>query len=625
MIRKLTIVLLSIAVWMLGAIPALAVKYNEAPMLRTKVAASELPPVEERLPKNPVVIKPFEEIGQYGGVIRTASQGLFMPDDASELSQHGVYLFRPDPTSLNVYPWIATGYDISKDGKDFTIHLRKGVRWSDGFPFTADDILFWWKDVVLNNELTPTKPSVWIVNGKLPEFEKVDGYTFFIHFPERYSVAPLLLRQIVLTPKHYLKKWHIKYNPKAKELAKKEGYESWYRLYLFHAGGESDTNLPVLTPWMLEKRTTTQRVYVRNPYYFVVDSAGNQLPYIDRIVANLVGTIAIEMMKLMSGELDWCGYDPTVADYPLLKTNEKKGNYRVLLWDGSAASELVLAFNQNSPDPALRKIFQDLRFRQAMSVAIDREEINDLVFFGKGVPCQATVHPSCSFYREEWGKYYAEYNPEKANQLLDEIGLKWDKDHKWRLRPDGKTLAIYIVYYVAEGPKDKILELVKKDWEAVGVKVAMKLESYSTWWKWMNSGEADLGAWHLIWGFENRLYVFTWLWEPDPNNTIGGAPKWGMWLKTNGEKGEEPPESLKKWWSLFPQWRSAQTKEEYIKIAQEIFGTRTKELWNIGTVGYAPFPVVAKNNLRNIPEELMIRSVFGVSGGARPYQWFYNK
>jgi len=613
------------------------IEFNEAPMLTELVEQGVLPPVENRLPEEPLVIEPTEGIGKYGGELRSAALGPAAFSDIEHAREF--YCFRPDAQGKEILPNIAKNYEISEDKKTVIVYLRKGMKWSDGEPFTADDVLFWWEDVILNDELTPVKPTRWMPGGELAKFEKLDDYTIKIEFSVPYRPIVGILgyyttgQNNFYMPKHYLKKWHIDYNPDAEELAKEEGFNGWYEAFQFHMDvgpGGQDVNLPVLGPWVLERRSLDRRVYVRNPYFCAIDPAGNQLPYIDRLVVDIVGDREVATLKLISGELTHGGLavGGDMEDYTLYKENEQAGNYRVLLWTSGLPSEVAFGFNRNHPDPVLREIFQDPRFSRAMSLAINRDEINQFVYLGTGTPMQATVHPSCSFYKEEWGKVYAEYDPEKANQLLDELGLvQRDKDG-YRLRPDGKTLAITIPYVEGAGIRgvEIVCELVKGYWEKVGVKVALISEERSLYVTRGEAGLHDVGVWSPDRMLELRCFIPGMTkWTPN-TYSIGWAVKWGLWWDTRGKSGEEPDPETKAFFDALDRWYLSVTEEEYQKRAQEAWDFQARNLYLIGTVGMVQCPVIITNDLRNVPEKVPFwgddLSWWDIT---KPEQWFFER
>lgn len=644
MIRKLVVILLTGVMCLIGVTSVLAVKtgpvltftgmetlplpekYSEAPMLRTKVAAGVLPPVEERLPEEPLVVKPVGEIGQYGGALYEASIGpKSVWDPGQDMTEQD--MFQVNNACTEVLPDVAKGYEFSEDKKILTIFLRRGMKWSDGAPFTADDIIFWWEDEVQNKELSPGGPPYWLrEGGQTTELEKVDDYTVRLRFSKPFptifaSMARWLSDQSAFyDPKHYLKKYHIKYNPNANELAKKAGYDTWWQAYPSHRGRDwwvwEHVGVPVVSPWILEEVTSSARIWVRNPYFYAVDTAGKQLPYIDRVVVATCGDRETVNMKTVAGELSFSGIMLSIENYPLYLENAEEGDYRVLLWKNSEAAAWFVAFNLNHPDPVLRKIFQDVKFRQAMSLAIDRDEINKVVYYGMAMPCQSAPSPDCSFYKKEWGEAYAQHDPETANALLDEMGLKWDVNHQYRLRPDGKTLSVIMLMTSTVVTETKTFELVKEYWEKVGLKVNLKTAGRTLRKEQMKAGTFDTMVSHLT----NMEEIWCSTFDPDPDRAAW-AVRWAQWKDTEGESGEEPPEEWKEQWERIANWRRATTEEEYLRLAQEVYDFYSEQVIFIGTVGYGPRPIVVKNNLRNVPEEALYRG----SKSLYPMQWYFEK
>lgn len=647
--KKLLITLLAGTICLLGVSSALAQqtwdtlqeyekatgnkieKFSESPMLRTKVAAGELPSVEERLPEEPQVIELLEEVGQYGGTMYLISVlGEGSEIEASIRDIGGVTY------ENKIIPSVAKGWDLSDDYKTLTLHLRKGMKWSDGEPFTADDILFWYEDIILNDELTPVKPKKWSPGGEPMKATKIDDYTVRFEFSLPYpSASEVVYSMPVSSPKHYLKRYHIKYNPDANELAKKKRYDYWWELFGFQTtitgGRPEDVNLPVVTPWVFKKMDAAQNTYwERNPYYWRVDTAGNQLPYIDKLMSMNVANPEVVAMKSMSGEVDSSVVMLNFSDYPIYKKNEKKGGYKVYLFpDGGAATSLSYSFNYTHKDPVLRKIFNDIRFRQATSLAINREEISKTVFYGKVSPWTATVTPDWAGFEDWMGTYYAEYNPQKANEVLDEMGLKWDKDGQYRLRPDGKTLSLvgeYSLQWLGAYP-GKIAELIKEYWKKIGIKLTVKQVTEDLQMERMGANEHDLSLWNADGSGELQAHTNypirlmpPWHWADIP---MGGT-EWRKWYDTKGKEGEEPPEEIRKIFNLADGWLNvAYGTEKYVKLANELITLNVKGLYLIGTVESSPRPVIRKNGLRNARREGgQFRPGFGAY---MTDQWFFEK
>jgi len=652
MIRRLTVILLAVGLCLMGITPVLAQKlyptlaeyeettgnriesFNEAPVLKTMVASGELLPVEQRLPEEPMVVEPLEEIGQYGGTLR--GPALAPTTNGHDLiAARAQFLFTLSLVpNLQVVPNIARGWDLSEDMKTLTVYLRRGMKWSDGVSFNADDFLFWYEDIILNDELTPAKPWAWSPGGELAKVEKLNDYTVRFRFATAYpSVIPMLALDLKpFAPKHYLKKWHPKYNPEANEIAKKEGYEEWWQAFAFHYTPDSqerqDTNRPSADTWVLKKIDSSGNKYFeRNPYYFKIDTAGNQLPYIDTQARILIENKEIEVLKVVAGELDYAGNNLTLENYPLFKKGEEKGGYHTLLFDKLWGSELFFSFELNHKDPVLREIFNDIRFRQAMSLAINREDISQTLYFGKAVPRQATVPPETSFYEDWMGKYYTEYAPERANELLDEMGLGKGKDG-YRLRPDGEILAMTIEYCPAEGPRAKICQLVGEYWEKVGVKVEVKEIARTLYLTRGKAVERDMGIWQFGGVAELNLQAARLKrFRPPFSAPVNPASsiEWWNWYTSNGETGEEPPEEIKRLFRLCDEWLTTVIgTEEYMRLGKEILTINVENLYCIGTVGQAPWPIIIKNNLKNTPEKGAFGWSYRIWKPYQPDQWFFK-
>ena len=421
--------------------------FGEAPMLAAMVAAGELPPVEERLPEEPLVFNVFEGIGTYGGTLKAASIGTEYTELTPIRGLVGTVQTanRGPGHVIDIVPYIHKGWEMSEDQKTVTMSLRRGLKWSDGAPYTADDVMFSFEDFLLIDEF----PSGWRRNGWGPmsHAEKVDDFTVRLHYTDPFPTLPGWYEfwggwHPHAYPKHYLSKYHAKYNENADALAKEEGYDSWVQAVWQKRGGGgdfrvADLDTPSLKPWNHEEITTTYVLHVRNPYHFAIDPAGNQLPYIDRLRVETVADAETLNLKVISGELSVAAIGLSTPDFPLFKENEESGDYETLMWPRAAGAESFYAFNLTHQDPVQREVFQDVRFRQAMSLAIDREEINKVLFFGLAVPRQAAMDPENSFYKEEWATRYAEYDPDTANRLLDEMGLQRGSDG-FRLRPTAR-------------------------------------------------------------------------------------------------------------------------------------------------------------------------------------------
>ncbi len=617
--RIAVVTCLSIAVCMLTAFAALGMEYNEAPMLRVKVAAGELPVVGERLPVEPQIVEPIEQIGEYGGRLTVhSSWATGIGDARAGLGFEGFLRIGRDLQSS--VPNIAKSYEISDDGKTITLHLRKGMKWSDGYPFTADDIMFTYEDLYLNKEISPVAPGWLKAGGEVGKLEKVDDYTIKFVFAESYPVFVKILSHWptmrMIRPKHYLQQFHPRYADEAElqELAKENGFDFWYqyiKILMHQEGGTPVRNpdLPTITAYYLKDKNLDYSIYERNPYYWKVDTAGNQLPYIDQVLVKVIGTPELLNGKIIAGELDLVfAFATSPGNYPLYKRNEEGGDYRAFTVPSVTSSDMVIQPNQTVKDPVLRKLFRDRKFRQALSLAIDRDEINTLVYFGRGTPMQATVIPQSSYYEEEFATAYLEYDLDAANALLDEMGLEWDANKEYRIGPDNKRLGWTLEYFEWKESWTDVLELIKEYWKGLGIDLSLKSHSNTLQSERAQGNEMAMS----VWTAENVSDLFfpqrPVFWVPMSIGwALTWAPEWARWFLTDGEKGEEPPQEMKDIYASWEVMKRTTNKEEEIQAAKNILSLHADNLWLIGTVGLTPWPVVARNNLRNLPgpEELV--------------------
>jgi len=584
-------------------------KFSEAPMLTELVKQRKLPSLEKRLPEEPAVIEPLEEVGQYGGKMRIAFTGA---GEASEVLIQGLLTAEMYRLGKPI-PNIVKDFKVSKDQKVFTFYLRKGLRWSDGNPFTADDILFWYEDVIGNKELTPTFPLRFTSGTEhIPaKFEKIDDYTLKIFFagPKPDLLSCLATGWVgdreIFMPKHYLKQFHPKYqDPKRLEtMAKEAKFDFWYQLFWDKNNWTTNPERPVMFPWKVKVPSPNSPVILeRNPYYWKIDPAGNQLPYIDSIVIDIVSNAELINIKAMSGDLDFQARHLFLANYPVFMQNRDKGNYRVLRWV-VPSNTVSIALNQNTKDSKLRKLFQDRRFRIALSLAINRDEINQVVFLGLGTPRQASLTKRDPFYDPEWEKEYIEYNPKEANKLLDTLGLtKRDKDG-FRLLPDGSplNLTIEVAPIFADWPT--VSEMVANYWRKVRIKTAVKVEQDTLYYTRAAAGETEV----VVFPFNNTA-AWGVLVYPDHLLGIGGSfalpwiPSYGRWYLSGGKSGEEPTGDIKRIYQLWDRAISSTSEKERAAAIKGIIDIHKRNLYLIGTVSQDVLPVIAKNNLRNVPE-----------------------
>ena len=579
----------------------------EVPALEALVAAGKLPPVEKRLPLRPLVV-PLEEgeqLGKYGGTLTTLAG---RARDTRLFTVYGYARLVVYDRHLNIVPDILERIDVQED-RVFTLHLRKGHRWSDGVPFTAEDFRYYWEDVANNRELSPSgPPRDMIVDGESAKFEVLDETTVRYtwskpnpHFlPRLAGTSPLF----IFRPAHYLKRFHKKYNPKiARAEAEGTAKRRWSTVHnrmdnLYEA---DNPELPSLQPWVnTTARPADRFVAVRNPYFHRVDERGRQLPYIDRLVLNIADSKLIPA-KTGAGEADLQARDLNFNNYTFLKQGEKTNSYRTFLWRAASAAHFALYPNLNVNDPVWRRLVRDVRFRRALSLAIDRSLVNQVLYFGLAIEGNNTVLETSPLYRPEYRTRWAVYDRREANRLLDEIGLKRRRAGGLRRLPDGRPLEIIVETAGESSEQTDVLELLRETWREVGIQLYSKPSQREAFRNRIFAGETVMSVWS---GWDNGLPTA----ETPPDDLAPTSqvqlewPKFGQYFETSGKTGEAPdmPE-VKELMSLYHEWMRSTSHDERARIWQRMLEIHAEEQFIIGVVSGVPQPVVARDTLVNVP------------------------
>ncbi|NLS77931.1 MAG: ABC transporter substrate-binding protein [Chloroflexi bacterium] len=600
-------------------------KYVEPPILAGLVTAGQLPPVEERLPDEPMVLKPLESIGKYGGTLRTINDGTttnWLTNSAYEK------MLRWSVDSTTIEPNIVKQWEIGDGGKVFTLYLRKGMKWSDGAPFTADDVLFLFNDVWGNKELTPSYPTYMAIKGVPVVAEKLDDYTVRLTFaaPHGFCLNYLAYYDLYHRPAHYLKQFHAGYVDKAKldAMVKEAGLETWMALYGQKDDWYSHRNpdLPVVMAWYpTSEAGSTLYIFKRNPYYWKVDTDGNQLPYIDEVHVSLVQDAEVLRLQTLAGKSDLGDRRLEFDTYTLLKENEDKGGYRVLLWDNPRGAVPAIMPNLTVKDPFLRTMIRDDRFRQALSHAINRPQINEIVFSGMGEPRQATCSTMSPGFKPEYASAFADYDPAKANALLDEMGLTKRGSDGFRLGPNGETLFLLIETPGEEPAEISQLELVAQQWKEVGVNTDLQPSERAQFRNRLAAGEVSIGMWQLDYVYQIFMPTFT----VPLSGSCYWCPDFGLWYSSGGKSGEEPTGDIRQLQLIWDELQEQTDSAKQIEMAQQLWDLHMKHCWMIGIVGHVPRPVVVNKKIRNIPEKAIYSWTEGqYLGPARMEQLYYE-
>lgn len=573
-------------------------QFNEAPGLAEMVDAGELPPVDERLPDEPAVMRAPEEIGQYGGTFRRAWTG---PGDHWGLRHH----LRESPVYMDLdgipQPNLFKDVEVEGDGDAFVFHMREGLRWSDGELMTSADAAFWW-ELKLDETLYHPHRDEYLVGGEKPEITVIDEYTWRIDFP---GSNPLFLDAVGLegradfvAPKHYLDQFHPNYVSEAEleRTLEERGYDDWQSLM--------DAEYQIVTnpdrPYQFAFRpvtdpSDTEYRWERNPYYWKVDEEGNQLPYVDYFVAEYVTESELILSLALGGEISQSRH-LSIEDWALLMEGQPRGNYTLYPRTNPDAGGIPIGFNMTHQDPKMREVFQEADFRKAMSHAIDREEINEINFFGLATPRQFAWTEHSPFYDEEWEQAYVEYDPDYANELLDGLGLEWGDDG-YRTWHDGSRLRFELQDQDAEFIDT--MELIEGYWADVGVDIDIDTPERSLATERKQAGDIDARR-HFgdrVWNPHLRPVH----WAPNPRDA--GANVWGIewnrYLATDGREGEEPPEDVARLSELIRAARGTVDADERAEYMAEVAEWHKENVPYIGVVGGMPTIQVVQNDLRN--------------------------
>jgi peptide/nickel transport system substrate-binding protein len=624
---------LSLLLTLSGA--SFAAEYKEAPGLSELVKGGKLPPVAQRLPEKPLVLSPVEKTGKYGGTWRQALMG--GSDSLIERSVGYTRLVRWNRAWTAVEPDVAEKVDVKPDGTEYVFHLRKGTRWSDGAPFTADDLVFWYQDVLMNKELTPSVPR-WLRSGNDPVIvEKIDDVTVKFRFT---GPNGMLLENIATTfgsdilaaaPAHYLKQFHKKYNPEGiDKLVAEAKAANWSALFLNKTsfpGRWRATGRPVLDPWQLTVPYggTTQVVLERNPYYFKVDPEGRQLPYIDRVTFDIMGDQQAIVLKAINGELDMQNQRLNGLETRIvLAQNRERSGYRLFKAQPAWSNAMCISLNQTSKNPVLREVFRNRDVRVALSLAINREELNELIYAGQSQPYQAAPRPGTALYDEQMATQYTKFDPKGANELLDKAGFAKRDGQKFRLGPDGKRISFAVDAATSRRYQIDALELIKKYWAAVGIEMQVKTIEESFAFARMLANEHDAMVWIGGGGYD-FLGVLDPKWYFPYENQAAFASAWGIYFQNpNDPNAEEPPEPAKRQQALYVEMQKTPGTAGQFEVMKKILAITREQFYVIGTNMDADNYGVVKNNMRNVPELMPDTFFYMTPGPTNPEQYFYE-
>jgi peptide/nickel transport system substrate-binding protein len=603
--------------------------FKEAPGLAEQVKAGKLPSVDKRLPEPSqlFVVKPLKEIGKYGGNWRRAFTGPADHENGNRIvSADKILTF--DYTGTKIVPSLARDWKVSDDGKTTTIYLRKGAKWSDGKPLTADDFMFWYEDLYLNKNIVPTPFFEFQIDGKDGKMRKIDDYTVAFEFPEPYAFfvyqlagstaigAGMATRGAfqnwggAYAPAHYLKQFLPKYSSEeaANKKAKDLGFDNWVSLLRNRFSYALNPDLPVMTPWKTVSPINTPTWSLeRNPYFWGVDTAGNQLPYIDRITMTLAENAEVANLRAIAGEYDIQERHMHLSKLPVFLENQKKGNYTVHLDPGLNGSDVALHIGMAyDADPEIGKLLRNKDFRHALALGIDRDQLNEAFWLGVGTagsvaPAADTVYSPGPEYNKKWGVL----DLKQANELLDKVGLTKKDAEGYRQRSDGKGRVRLEMVTVGGQfvPFTQVGEMIKQQWRKIGIDLDIKELERNLAFTRDNNNENQIITWAND-GSE-MLFLFPRHVLPVDAAEAHMGMAYAKWYASKGAAGKKPDDpEMQKAFDLF---RNAygMKEEDRVKTAKEIWKIVVEQTWSIGTVGQSPAFMgvrLVKNNMGNVPD-----------------------
>jgi len=580
-------------------------RYKEAPMLSDLVASGDLPPVDERLPENPCVLPVKESIGKYGGTWRRGFKGVSDATGPTYLTWNSLTRFNED---LTLNTMLAESWDINEDATVWTWHLRKGTRWSDGTPLTTEHTKWWWENHVWNEEISPSQDGTYKTGSgddrQMCELEILDDYSFALTFahPNPLFGFKVIWRSFPMLPGHYLEQFHADFADKAAldKLVEESGVETWMDVYNDKRREHLNPEVPRLDNWVPDNEISNE-LYIlkRNPYCWCVDEEGQQLPYIDQVNHRLYETPDVFNMWVINGEIDLQGRHVDAANFTLFKENEQNGDYQVLM--GITASHVAVQPNLTSKKPVLRRLYQNRDVRFALNYAVNREEMNELVYDGLLVPRQySPLEGSGQFYAEQ-AFAHLEYDPDKANELLDTAGYAERDADGYRVDPEtGETISFEVEGLANPGtPYEDAMLLVVKYWGDVGIKCQYKYSERSLYEEHQQANEMDCGCWAadrtIMPMIDPGIFLGT-------NTQRPWADAWGKWRNDPTDpNAEEPPEGhwIRTMWDI---WDQVAVEPDYNKrneLFYKILDVWKEEIPMQGYLGEWPQPIIKKVGMRN--------------------------
>ena len=609
---------------------------GEAPMLKALVDAGTLPALADRLPLNPMVVTPLREVGKYGGTWRSTIVG---GGSLSMLFRYQAYepLVRYNPEWTGVIPNVAESVTANDTATEFTFKLREGHKWSDGHPYTTEDVMFWYEDVFSNPEIEVTNQDHLIVGDDKGVFTKVDDTTFTVSFKNPNGLFLLLLAwadsdQTTRFPKHYLSQFLPKYNPDADKLAAAAGLSGWVQMFQKKSGAAleddffTNSEIPVLHPWKMKVapgESTEHAIAERNAYYFKVDTAGNQLPYLDSIDYVLVADAQVLLLKVLQGEIDLLDqYIGTPTNKSVLFDGKQKGNYDFYTTTSTQPNEMAICFNMTHPDEVKAELYASKDFRAGISHAIDRQAMIDSVFVGVGSPSQAAISESDPLYNERLAKQFTEFDLAKANEFLDKVAPNKDGDG-FRLDSSGRRISIVFEQDQNRLEMVDMMQLLMPMLKAVGIDGQLKLIDRSLWEVRIRQNmDYDATTNRFGGGIGLAAILDPRYFVPYSDNAFY-APGWQIWYNDkSAANAVEPPAQVQEALKLYDVMKSTVDETERTDAFKKILEIAADQFYTVGIKVPNDAYGVVKNDFHNVPERMPNSFGYPTPAPTNPEQYF---
>lgn len=614
--------------------------FSEAPMLTEMVEAGQLPPLAERLPANPPVVIPYESEGRYGGNVVKHLHNLSLWWLAARQLGHADLVRQQAGNSGEFEVDLAERWEVSDDSTVWTFYLREGLRWSDGEPFTTADLMFWYEHVLQNDNLMPGKPAYWRPGGELVQMEALDDLTiqltfaqshplFLLGLTEEYSISDGGWANWANQPAHYMRQFHPDFtsedelNARVAEL----GVGGWPDLYVreVHAHTASPGR-PYMIPFVPDGPAAAdgQWSWTRNAYYYKVDEQGQQLPYLDTFEFVQITDNQALLLATIGGEFDLVHTFMRADSLPSIldAINNRGAELQVIPNLNAKTGEVAIYMNYTVDDPALREIFNDVRFRQAVSLAVNREEISEARFRGFSQPGQAGFPPVDPYvFDEEWVNAFIEYDPAEANVLLDEMGLAERDNEGFRLRSDGERLTIIMEFRA--GNHAQAIELLPEYMADVGIELSLRPSASALYRERTQDNSIQWAGWSMQPSFYSLWALIPGAVDQTPHRPFGVL--WSQWYYTDGAQGEEPTGDMREMIDLVDAAQTAQSIEERAELVSAAGRLHRENLWVIGLAGMDIRPHVAHSDLRNIPPAPYGLNTDPSAHSQYPEQWFWDR